>query len=133
MKKNDVSQDKGIYGDWKAVNYAASDDGHLGPVLSAGWNPANVANGLFHQHLDDQLSSLRLRVEAGELSVLAYHMAYAQMDVSLLSEYSGLTRRQIKQHLVPENWQNLDSASRKIYADLFDVPPDQLDQLPTPS
>ena len=133
MKKNDISQDKGIYGDWKAVNYAANDDGRLCPVLSAGWNPTNIANGLFHLHLDEQLTALRQRVESKEISVLAYHMAHMQMDISLLSEYSGLTRRQIKQHLIPENWRNIDAASRKIYADLFDIPFDQLDQLQNPS
>ncbi len=126
MKEKDVPQDVGIAEGIKEVCYAVDDEGRYHLVPSAGWEPKNIANDQAWELLDQQLDAVRQRVLAGELSLLAFHMAKNQMDLALLTQYSGLFRWRIRRHLRPEVFSNLKKPLLELYAALFKTSVDEL-------
>ena len=119
MREQDVPQDVGIAEGLKEVCYAVDDEGRYLLVPSAGWEPKNIANDQAWDLLAQQLDTVRRRVLSGELSPLAFHMAKNQMDLALLSQYSGLFRWRIKRHLRPEVFGTLKKPLLERYATLF--------------
>ena len=126
MRKQDVPQDQGIAEGLKEVNYAIDEDGNYVLVPSAGWEPKNIANYQAWDLIKAQLADIRNRILAGELSPLAFHMARNQMDVKLLSKYSGFFCWQIKRHLKPSVFAKLKRSILKKYAALFGISLDDL-------
>jgi len=57
---------------------------------------------------------------------LAYFMALRMMDIKLLSDYSGYSKRLIKKHLRPEIFGQLDQQVLKNYATLFRISVEEL-------
>ncbi|MEW6379974.1 MAG: hypothetical protein AB1611_10255 [bacterium] len=126
MRKEDVPQDKSLLGPWHEVSYAVDKDGKYVQVPSAGWEPANIANKLAWQKIRQEAEEVRKQVERGDVSPLAMHMVRHQMDIDLLSQYTHIPKRKIKQHLSPEGFRKLSSREMKLYADVFDIPIEDL-------
>jgi len=130
MRKEDVPQDSGVLENNQVVNYALDDDGNYCLTTTAGWTPVNEANRLAWEEIQGQLLQVRRDVAAGKLSPLAYYMTRAQMDVALLSRYSGVARWRVRRHLRPAVFAKLADKYLLNYARLFAVDVDQLAQLP---
>ena len=126
MRKQDVPQDQGIAQGLKEVCYAVDEQGRYTLVPSTGWEPKNIANYQAWEVIARQLREIRARVEAGELSPLAYHMAKNQMDVALLAQYVELPRWRVKRHLKPKVFKKLKMELLERYARLFGISPAQL-------
>jgi hypothetical protein len=130
MREEDVPQDKGVLDDKQVVSYALNDEGRYCLTPSAGWEPVNCANRLAWEDIQAELVLVRSQIARGEMSPLAYYMTRAQMDVALLSRYSGIARWRVRRHLKPQVFSRLSTFYRQCYAGLFDLTPEQLDQIP---
>lgn len=125
MHKDDVPQDKGVLGQWHEISYAVDQDGKYVKVPSSGWEPANIANELAWQQIDQQIEEIRHKVKGEELSPLAYYMAKNNMDVGLLSQYTGLPKRKIRYHLTAKGFRDLKERDLKRYADALAMSVDE--------
>ncbi|WP_321531615.1 hypothetical protein [uncultured Desulfuromonas sp.] len=130
MRDKEVPQDKGVLDDKKVVSYALNDQGRYCLTPSAGWEPVNCANRLAWEDIQAELKLVRAQIDKGEMSPLAYYMTRAQMDVALLSRYSGIARWRVRRHLKPKVFDNLSTSYRQCYAGLFNISVEQLREVP---
>jgi len=130
MRRKDVPQDQGLFGEWKEVNYAVDDDGRYVLVQSAGWEPANIANHMAWESIDAEVGAVLAKVRTGELSPLAYHMARHQMDPGLLAGYAGLFRWQVRRHMKPGAFRRISPALANRYAAIFRITVEELMEMP---
>jgi hypothetical protein len=130
MRRKDVPQDQGLFGEWKEVSYAVDDDGRYILVQSAGWEPANIANHIAWESIEAEVGEVLAKVRAGKLSPLAYHMARHQMDPVLLAGYADLFRWQVRRHMKPAAFRRISSALAERYAAIFRITPGELMKVP---
>ena len=76
--------------------------------------------------LEERIDDFKKRVEKGELSPLAYYMEKDQMEIAMLSAYSGFRKWRVKRHLKPKHFSKLTPEVLKKYASVFNVTIDQL-------
>lgn len=130
MKKSEVPQDRGIYVGSDVLSYAVDEKGRYVGALSAGWEAANVANGVAVREIERETAEALERVRRGERSPLAYHMMRRRMDEKLLAEYAGVSVRQLRRHLTPEGFAALTAAERAAYAEALDLAAETLGVTP---
>lgn len=131
MKKKDVPQDNGINGPWRPICYAIDDaSGEYTPAQSSGWEPANIANGIAWEFIQEDLDSIIKKIREGELSPLAYYMAKHLMDVRTLAKYVNLSSWKVKRHLKPHVFRDLDNAVLERYASVFKIGLEEVKILP---
>jgi hypothetical protein len=130
MKKQEVPQHPGLFGERKAVCYALDDEGGYVLAPTAGWNPVNLANRQAWEELARELTEVHGEVLAGRKSPLAYHMARRQMDAALLARYTALSRWRVRRHLRPEIFARLDRELLARYAEVLQLSVEDLCQLP---
>lgn len=130
MREQDVPQDVGVLEENRVVAYAVDEEGHYCLKTTAGWDPVNEANRIAWEDIKEQLDEVRVRIESGKSSVLAYYMIRAQMDRSLLSSYSGISTWRVWRHLKPGPFEKMSAEDCQTYANLFRIPVAQLSQLP---
>lgn len=130
MKKQEVPQHPGLFGDRKAVCYALDEEGGYVLASTAGWNPVNLANRQAWEELARELAAIHEEVRAGHKSPLAYHMAQRQMDAALLARYTRLSRWRVRRHLRPEIFARLDRELLARYAEVLQLSVEDLRRLP---
>jgi hypothetical protein len=130
MKKEDVPQQFGLNAGCQEVNYAVDGDGRYTLAQSAGWEVKTIALQQAWDAIADQLDDVLTQIEAGQKSPLAYYMVKNQMDTTLLSQYSGVSRWRVKRHLKPTIFKKLSASELVPYAELFGVAVDQLRMVP---
>jgi hypothetical protein len=130
MRRRDVPQDGGLFGEWKEVSYAVDDDGEYALVPSAGWEPANIANHMAWDFIEEEVRAILAKVRAGKLSPLAYHMARHQMAPGLLADYAGLFRWQVRRHMKPAPFRRIPPALADRYAAIFGILKEELMRIP---
>ena len=128
MKKKDVPQDdENLFeGKFKVVKYAVDDDGNYGTVGSSGWEPENVVLNQAWDEINKKVEETKKKIEAGELSPLAYHMEKNIMDVGMLSQYMDISKRKVAKHLEPVGFDDLDAKTLEKYAEVFDISVEEL-------
>ena len=128
MKKNEVPQDdENLFeGKFKVVKYAIDEDGNYGTVGSSGWEPENVVLNQAWEEINKKVEETKKKIEAGELSPLAYHMEKSIMDVGMLSQYMDISKRNVSRHLEPSGFNSLDEKTLKRYAEVFDISVEEL-------
>ena len=128
MKKSDVPQDDDFSqnGKYKEVTYAVGAKGNFEPVLSRGWQPKNDALKYVREIINEQAEAIGKKVIQGELSPIAYYMEKNIMDLKLLAQSMGLSKKTVKGHLHPKGFEKLDHKVRRQYADLFNIAFDDL-------
>jgi len=130
MLKNEVPQDKELFGDEREVSYAVDENGRYILAQSDGWEPANIANIQAWEVIRNEITEVLTKVRAGELSPLAYYMARYQMDAKLLSGYAGLFCWQVRRHMKPEPFSQLKASQLARYATIFKTSTDNLTRIP---
>ena len=128
MKKKDVPQDdENLFeGKFKVVKYAVDDDGNYGTVGSSGWEPENAVLNQAWKEVNRKVAETKKKVDAGELSPLAYHMEKNIMDVDMLSQYMDISKRNVSKHLKPNRFNGLDEKTLTDYAEVFDLTVEEL-------
>jgi hypothetical protein len=88
----------------------------------------DAARMLMDNHIQE-LEPVRNQVHANELSPLAYHIESKLFNINILSSYTGFSKRHIKKHLKPKNFNQLDEESLKKYADAFGISVEELNKV----
>lgn len=128
MKKNEVPQDdeKLLEGKFKVVKYAVDESGNYDTIGSVGWEPENTALNQAWDKINEQVEATRQKVEAGELSPLAFHMEKKLMDPVMLGQYMSCSKRKIMKHLQPKGFNKLDEATLAKYAEVLEISIEEL-------
>lgn len=66
------------------------------------------------------------RIKNNKTSPLEYFMFASQMEIDTLSDQMGLSKRVIKKHFNPKNFEKLDEKILTQYADLFLTSPEKI-------
>lgn len=122
MKKENVPQDMGALGKvTKEVCYATDASGQYTTELSTGWYIKKDALDVAWKDVEERIANAKQRVLNGEASPLLFFMEYRLMDLSILSDYTGYWKWQIKRHLKPEIFKRLSEKKLQKYAEAFNV------------
>ena len=76
-----------------------------------------------------KLERIRQQVLSRQLSPIAYHAQKNLFSIKILSSYTGISKRQIKRHLNPKNFSQLDEKTLKIYAAAFKISIEEFDKI----
>jgi hypothetical protein len=122
MRDRDVPQEgnASLAGHRKAV-YAVAEDGKLQIVASRGWEAEEIVTRQAVEDLERRAQAARARVLAGETSPLEYHMYRARMDVTLLSQCTGLWGWRVRRHFRPRVFERLPLRLRRRYAEALGI------------
>jgi hypothetical protein len=122
MRDRDVPQEGNatLGGHRKAV-YAVAEDGKLRLVASRGWEAEEIVTRQAVEDLERRAQAARARALAGETSPLEYHMYRARMDVTLLSQTTGLWAWRVRRHLRPRLFARLPLRLRRRYAEALGI------------
>src|SRR5690606_10074847 len=102
MKEKEVPQDDGmLQGKTRDLYYVLDENGNYVNALSTGWEPKNIVMQQAWDIIHEAVAGVRDQVLRNEASTLLYHMEKNQMDVKLLSQYSGVSKAKIKEHIRP--------------------------------
>lgn len=122
MKKEDVPQDLSSLGKiTNEVCYAVDGTGKYVKELSKGWEVKIKALDVAWSDIEIRMTAAKEKVINKEASPLLFFMERALMDISILSEYTGFWKFEIKRHLRPEVFERLSDARLKRYATVFNV------------
>ena len=112
------------------LDYAVDEDGKYQAVRSDGWSPQNDALEVTMDGIDEECQEILERVRAGETSPLEYHAARNVMPLELLARYTGFSKRKVRKHLDPKNFNKLDDETLAAYADALRITVDELKSIP---
>ncbi|MEO6523630.1 MAG: hypothetical protein ABIN91_18245 [Mucilaginibacter sp.] len=122
MKKEDVPQDLSSLGKiTKEVCYATDKSGKYTTELSKGWDVKITALDAAWDEIADRVEQAKQKVLNGEASPLLYFMEKSLMDISILADYTGFWKWQIKRHLKPEVFKTLSDKKLQRYAEVFNI------------
>jgi len=127
MKKADVPQDKNVIldGARKAV-YALDEQGNYTMVPSDGWEAEEIVTTMAVDALKLQTKQAKQRCSAGESSPLEFHMYDKRMDLTLLSQTTGMAKWRVRRHLKPAVFAKLKPAMLARYAEALGMEPEGL-------
>lgn len=127
MKKENVPQDMSSLGKiTKEVCYATDSSGKYVTELSSGWDVKINALDVAWKDVEERIAKARQQVLNGEASPLLFFMEYRLMDISILSDYTGFWKWQIKRHLKPEVFKSISDKKLQKYAEAFNVKAEDL-------
>ena len=127
MRDRDVPQEgNASLGGHRKAMYALAEDGKLRIVASRGWEAEEIVTRQAVEDLERRAQAARERALAGESSPLEYHMYRARMDVTLLSQTTGLWRWRVRRHFRPRVFERLPPRLRRRYAEALGVSPEAL-------
>jgi len=123
MKKDEVPQDGNNMheGSFKQLFYATDNAGQYVPVTSVGWEPENIAMQQAWEEINERVEKTRAKVQAGEISPVAYYMEKNIMDLALLASYVGKFQWQVKRHMKPAVFNKLSDKMLQRYAAAFKI------------
>jgi hypothetical protein len=127
MKRQEVPQNRQLFGEQREICYAVDEDGRYVLVRSAGWEPANIANGEAWKAIGLEADAVAAKVRAGELSPLAWHMARSQMDPGMVAAYMRISRWRVRRHMMPGPFRRLRRDLLERYAAVFRIRPEEID------
>jgi hypothetical protein len=101
------------------------------------WEEKFEVSDLEYENISQELETIRQQVQDGKLSPLVYYThknlygcasVFSGKDarLSLLSSYTGISKRHIKKHLKLENFKRLDNITLKKYADALVISVEEL-------
>jgi hypothetical protein len=122
MKKDEVPQDLSSLGKiTKEVCYATDSTGKYVTELSSGWDVKIKALDVAWEDIAKRIEIAKVQVLNNQASPLLFFMEYRLMDLSILADYTGFWKWQIKQHLKPAVFDKLSDQKLQKYADAFNI------------
>ncbi len=106
--------------------YAVDQNGNYTGVKSAGWMPEHIAMKQAWESVDAEIRETCEKIQAGELSPLAYFMQKNLMDLALLARYMGKWKWQVRRHLKPGPFKRLKKATLEHYASVLNTTVEEL-------
>jgi hypothetical protein len=122
MKKDEVPQDLGSLGKiTKEVCYATDSTGKYVTELSTGWEVKTKALDVAWEDIAKRIEAAKEQVLNNYASPLLFFMEYRLMDISILADYTGFWKWQIKRHLKPNVFKKLSDQKLQKYAEAFNI------------
>jgi hypothetical protein len=122
MKKDEVPQDLSSLGKiTKEVCYATDSTGKYVTELSSGWDVKIKALDVAWEDIAKRIATAKEQVMNKQASPLLFFMEYRLMDLSILADYTGFWKWQIRQHLKPVVFDKLSDQKLQKYADAFNI------------
>jgi hypothetical protein len=122
MKKDEVPQDPSSLGRiTKEVQYATDSSGKYSAELSSGWEVKATALDVAWGDIKKRIEAARQQVVHHNASPILFFMEHRLMDMSLLADYTGFWKWQIKRHMRPEVFEKLPVRKLQKYAEAFNV------------
>jgi hypothetical protein len=90
------------------------------------WDENLDASEMVMENRAQEIEPVRKQVLEGQLSPLAYHIEDKFFNLGLLSSYTKISKRHIKKHLKPENFNQLEEETLKKYAFAFGISVEEL-------
>ena len=90
------------------------------------WEKKLDASEMVDEYQAQELEIIRQQVLEKELSPLAYYIHKNLLDVKILSSYTGISKRHIKKHFKPEEFNQLNEDELKKYATAFEIQIEEL-------
>jgi len=110
----------------KEVCYATDSSGKYVKELSSGWDVKIKALDVAWEDIEDRKIKAKEQVMNNTASPLLFFMEYRLMDISLIADYTGFWKWQIKRHLKPEVFDKLSPKKLQKYAEAFNVKVEEL-------
>lgn len=133
MKEKEVPQDDGmLQGKTRDLYYVLDENGNYVNALSTGWEAKNIVMQQAWDIINEAVAEVRAKVLRNEASTLLYHMEKNQMDIKLLSQYSGVSRSRIREHVRPGGLEKASQTEKEAYASSFRISVEQLFKLDDP-
>ena len=113
--------------DAKAVNahqlvlYVERTDDSYGPVQTGSYLAQEFIND-FHEKRERYRHDCLRRLEAGEISAVAYYFQILGLAEADLAVRVGVSRRAVRRHLTPAGFGEVDLRLAGRYAEVFGVP-----------
>ncbi len=127
MKQEDVPQDLSALGKiTKEVCYATDSSGKYVTQLSKGWDVKITALDAAWGEVENRIELARQKVLNNEASPLLFFMERGLMDLTILADYTGFWKWQVKKHLKPDVFKKLSEKKLQKYAEVFSVSVDDL-------
>jgi hypothetical protein len=76
--------------------------------------------------LEERIDGIKEQVISGKLSPLAYYMEKNQMDIPMLSQYSGIRKWRVKKHLIPNGFMKLSDPDLDKYSKALNISIEEL-------
>lgn len=132
MKVEDVPQDLKYFKGTivRDLDYAVDADGRYTSVRSDGWAPKSEALEITLDDIYEQCQEILEQVKEGKSSPLEYHAMKNMMPIDLLSDYTGFSKRTIRKHFIPKNFDKLDDETLATYADVLRITVEELKSVP---
>lgn len=122
MKKEEVPQDLSSLGKiTKEVCYATDSSGKYVTELSKGWEVKINALDVAWEDINKRIESAREQVQNNNASPVLFFMESRLMDISILADYTGFWKWQIKRHLKPNVFNTLSDKKLQKYAVAFNI------------
>lgn len=123
MKKDEVPQDGDNLhnGTFRQIFYAVDHSGNYTTATSIGWEPENVALSQAWEEVEQRVANTKAKVDAGELSPIAYYMERTLLDLPLLALKAGKFQWQVKRHMKPGVFKGLNDNMIARYAEIFGI------------
>ena len=74
----------------------------------------------------ERIDSVIQQIKEDKLSPLAFFMEKDQMEVAMLADYSGNSKRKVRKHMTPKGFSKLTPSSLENYAQVFDITAEEL-------
>lgn len=131
MDVNDVPQEGNCtMGGHRRAMYARDQDGRIVIVPSRGGEVDETVTLQALERINELSKEARARVEAGKSSPLEYWMYARRLDLSQLSQVTGMWQWRIRRHFRPEIFAKLSNEVLESYAWVMGITVDQLRKLP---
>jgi hypothetical protein len=121
MKVDQVPQDDSILEGHSRACYAQDSNGQYTVTKSRGWQVEAIANRQALSDVQEKIARAARDVAEGRASPLAFHMACAHMDASLLAAHTGIWSLRIRRHLRPAVFARLPDSLLQRYANAFGI------------
>jgi hypothetical protein len=131
MDEKQVPQDQSrTYGGHSKLLYAKTDGGGYKAVTSSGWEAEEAVTLAAVEELGRLAKSAWHAANDNVVSPLQYHMYTQRMDISLLSQVTGLFQWRIRRHFRPQVFTRLSDTLLERYGDALGIEVSALKQLP---
>lgn len=131
MDEKRVPQDHSrTYGGHHKLLYAKTDGGDYKAVTSSGWDAEEAVTLAAVEELARLAEEAWQAARDESVSSLQYHMYAQRMDLSLLSQISGIYQWRIRRHFKPRVFARLPDSILSRYSDALGIEISALEQLP---
>lgn len=117
MRERDAKTERGH----QLVLYVERDDASYGPVQTGSYLAQEFIEDFFEKRERYRRDCLR-RLEAGEISPVAYYLLILEMAEADLAARVRVSRRAVRRHLTPAGFAGIDLELARRYAEVFGIP-----------